>query len=100
MTPEEWALKLLSDIESRPEWYYQRMEIAVLDDSINEMLEEEWMIQLALREAQKKGAWYKTVNMGTCQYCSYFGLCSSKYLPDGTVPEGFVKLDDVHPELG
>lgn len=99
MFVEEWSQKLQCDIELRPEWYYQRQEIARLDDDIAEMKVENWEIQKAIREAQKANAHFKTVNLGSCSYCSYFGLCSSKFKFEGRIPEGFVHLGDVNPEL-
>lgn len=100
MTPEEWADKLLGDIKQRPEWYYARVEVARLDSDLWEMQGEVWDIQKTLREAQAKGAWYKTVSRDTCPFCPFFGLCSSRFDPStGEIPEGFIKVDNTHPEL-
>ena len=54
--------------------------------------------RLAMR--QRKHAHYKTVNLGSCAYCAYFGLCTSHVKYDGNPIEGFVRLTDIHPELG
>jgi hypothetical protein len=100
MMPEEWQTKLLADITERPDWYYQRQEIARLDDDIEEMCAEVWEIQQTIRTAQKTGRWYKTVNHNTCTFCPYFHLCCSKYDPDvDAIPEGFECVANVHPEL-
>ena len=98
MTPEEWGHKLLGDIYQRPEYYYARVEIARLDSDIADFIDELWDIQKILRDAQSRGRWYKTVSRDTCSYCPYFGLCSSKHDP-AKVPEGFVKITNVNPEL-
>jgi len=96
----EWSEKLLADIANRPDFYFARVEIARLDNDIDELLEENWDIQKTLRDAQSRGRWYKTVTQGTCPYCAFFGLCSSRYDPsDGIPPDGFVKLTEIHPEL-
>jgi CRISPR/Cas system-associated exonuclease Cas4 (RecB family) len=99
MAPDEWADKLLGDIGERPEWYFARIEIARLDDDIEEMRDEIWEIQHVIKNAQQQDRWYKTVSRDTCGFCSYFGLCGSKWRDNGDVPDGFVKVDDVHPEL-
>ena len=100
MTVAEWSDKLMADIEERPEWYYRRVEIARLDDDILEYKRETWQIQREIRQAQKENAHFKTVHMNSCDYCPFFGLCTSKWTWDGSnVPEGFVLLKDVHPEL-
>lgn len=99
MTVEEWSQKLQCDIELRPDWYFARKYIARLDDDIAETVSETWEIQNAIRNARKNNAHYKTVNLGSCSFCSYFGLCSSKFNYEGKVPEGFERLVDVNPEL-
>jgi len=100
MTVEEWQAKLMCDIELRPDWYFQRREVARLDDDIAQMQREVWDVQKAISDATKKHAHYKTVNLGSCAYCAYFGLCTSHVKYDGNPVEGFVKLLDIHPELG
>ncbi len=100
MTRGEWSTKLIDDITARPEFYYQRREIARLDSDIEEFLFELWDLQKTLREAQRENRWYKTVGRDSCPYCAFFGLCSSRFDPStGEVPEGFVKVDNCHPEL-
>lgn len=100
MTVEEWSEKLLADIFERPEYYYARNEIARLDDDIEEFKAEMWEIQQTIREAQRSGRWFKTVNRNTCSFCAYQSLCLSNFHDDGaTAPEGFVRVEDVHPEL-
>lgn len=99
MTPEEWGEKLLEDIGKRPDFYYARREIARLDSDIAEMLDEVWDIQQTIRDAQQKGRWFKTVSKDTCTWCSFFGLCSSRFDPADGTPEGFIRLENLHPEL-
>lgn len=100
MTVEEWQAKLMCDIELRPEWYFQRREVARLDDDLSEMQKEVWEVQKSISDAIKKHAHYKTVNLGSCSYCAFFGLCTSRVKFSGQPLEGFVQLEDIHPELG
>ncbi len=100
MTIGEWSTKLIADITARPEFYYARREIPRLDSDIEEFLFELWDLQKTLREAQRENRWYKTVGRDSCPYCAFFGLCSSRFDPStGEVPEGFVKVENCHPEL-
>lgn len=100
MTPGEWGEKLNDDIAERPDFYFARVEIARLDDELDEFRHEFWELQQALREAQRTNRWYRTVNRNTCPYCPYFELCSTKWHPArDAVPEGFALVDNVHPEL-
>ena len=101
MTGPEWSYKLLEDIGERPEFYYARQEIARLDSDVDECLEELWDVQKVIRDAQLRNRWYRTVGRDSCPWCPFFGLCTSRYNPadDAGIPEGFTKLDCVHPEL-
>jgi len=99
MTPDEWHNKLLDDIASRPEHYFIRNEIPRLDQDIREYERELWDIQQTIREAQRNDKWYRTCGFDTCKYCSYFDLCVTGWSQGDSIPEGFVSVDNVHPEL-
>lgn len=101
MTPEEWGEKIVADIGERPDYYYARREIPRLDKDLEEWQAEMYEVQRTISEAQKSGRWFKTVGPNTCDYCPYFGLCSTGSDPQsGSLPVGFVRIGDVHPELG
>lgn len=101
MTAEEWGEKLVADIGERPDFYYARREIPRLDQDLEEWQAEMYEVQRTISEAQKTGRWFKTVSPSTCDFCPYFGLCSSGLDPQsGSLPVGFVRVEDVHPELG
>jgi len=100
MTPDQWGEKLLADIYARPEYYFARNEIPRLDSDLREYEYELWSIQQTIREADKTGRWYRTCSRDTCKYCPYFNLCTTGYNPESDpCPEGFVFVDNVHPEL-
>jgi hypothetical protein len=100
-SPEEFAERLRLDIAARPDWYYQRQEIPRLASDLREFREELWQIQQQIREAQKSSRWFR--NTSACRMwggiCEYFGLCTTGADVTGDVPQGFVKVEDVHPEL-
>lgn len=99
MTAEEWGNKLAADIAERPEFYYQRREIARLDKDLEEYARELWDIQRDMRDAEINNKHYRTINRETCQFCSYFGMCVANRGADD-LPEGFVVIGNVNPELG
>lgn len=100
MTADEWGEKLNEDIAARPEFYFQRVEVPRLDSDLREYEADLWDIQQTMREAQRTGRWFRTVNKNTCGFCAYFDLCCNReFDPDGALPVGFVRVDDVHPEL-
>ncbi len=98
MSTEEWGEKLGNDIGERPDYYFNRVEVARLDHDIEEYMHEIWDLQQAMRDAQKNNRWYRTVNKNTCQFCEYFNICSTgQQVTDA--PEGFEILSTRHPEL-
>lgn len=100
MTPDEWGEKLNDDIAARPEFYFQRIEVPRIDSDLAAFEIELWEIQQTIRDAQNKDRWYRTVNRHTCDFCSVFDLCSNQGFDlSGPLPEGFVRVTDIHPEL-
>lgn len=99
MTPEEWGEKLANDIASRPEFYFQRREIARLDQDVERFAVELWDQQLDVRSSQLSGRWYRNAGRQTCDSCGVFALCTSNWREGDPVPDRFVKLDFPHPEL-
>lgn len=100
MTPEEFGEKLSEDISKRPEFYFQRIEVARMDQDLREYEYDLWEIQKTLREAQLSDRWFRTVNKNTCDYCPVFDLCcNAGFDPDGPLPEGYIRVANVHPEL-
>ena len=99
MTVAEWGEKLNTDIGERPEYYYARQEIPRLDGDLEDYAYELWDIAHAIRDARNNNRWYRTANKNTCSWCSYYGLCTSKYNPSDPLPEGFEFVKNVHPEL-
>lgn len=99
MLPDEWSKKLTTDIGERYDFYFCRREIPRLDTDIEECISELWDTQKIIRDAMNQNRWYKTVSKNTCDFCPYWGLCSSRYDPSDTLPEGFIRVTDFHPEL-
>lgn len=100
MTPEEWGEKLAADIAERPDYYFARREIARLDSDLTEYSRELWDIQQDMRTALREDKHYRTVNRDTCEFCSYFGICVSNRDVAGDLPDGFLRVPNVNPELG
>ena len=103
-TPEEFGLRLREDINSRPEFYFARREIPILDDHLEEFKQEVWQQAKVLMDCQKHGRWFRNVSRTTCGNCQYANLCLQSiqvgFNPDGSVqvPSGYVKSEP-HKEL-
>ncbi|HQL54111.1 MAG TPA: PD-(D/E)XK nuclease family protein [Phycisphaerae bacterium] len=101
-TPEEFAGRVAADIAERPDHYFARIEIARLDQDLDDCAAELWQQQLAIREAQRTRRWYR--NPSACfgpngnGGCEYLPICLVRDLETAT-PPGFSRLSDAHPEL-
>ena len=99
MTNDEWSAKLMDDISERPDWYYARREIARLDKTISDYLEEVWQVQKDIRSCQVNNTWYRTVSKNSCSFCPFASICEQDWKPGDPVPDDMMVVDDPHQEL-
>lgn len=99
-TPEEFAARVTTDIAERPDYYFSRIEIARLQQDLDDCAWEVWQQQLAIREAQRSRRWYRNPNSCFTNYgsCEYLTICQGTTLA-GEIPPGFKVVEDLHPEL-
>jgi len=98
-TPQMYGARLRKDMADRPDFYFARREIPRLQTDLQESDWDVWQTAKMIRECQKHNRWPR--NTTACVgfgRCTYFDLCTDGFDP-GTVPHGFEKVDDVHPEL-
>jgi len=82
-TSEEYGARLAEDISTRPEFYFARREVPVLDCDLNEFVIQRLEISrmiLALRRASRSTAkphqaWPRNCSSMTCQWCDYREPC-------------------------
>lgn len=106
-TPDQYALRLYADCMERPEFYFARREVPVLDCDLEEFRDNRLAIArmiLDRRRQQVDGAperaWPRHVNAISCMGCPYKGFCLTGVRVDvAAPPPGFVIAADVHPEL-
>jgi hypothetical protein len=98
-SPREYGNRLLIDIADRPEFYYARQEIPRTQGDIDEFLAELWDIQKAMRDAELNNRHYRRTSACTSPYrCEFLDVCHGGMDIDH-LPDGFIQLDFVHPEL-
>lgn len=98
-TPAEYGERLTDDIAARPDFYFARQEIPRLDADLAEWKQELWDQQLTLRRCQKMGCWYRNTAACISPFrCEFLDVCHNG-LTGSEVPAGFVKVENVHPEL-
>jgi hypothetical protein len=100
-TPAMFGARLLADIGERPEFYFARREIPRLESDLEEFKFDCWQQSKLIRECQKALRWPKNTNACLMPYrCPYLEPCSNNINPREFVPAGFVRVENVHPELG
>ena len=98
-TPAEFAARVAECMRVEPDAFFVRHEIARLDRDLKETQSEVWQQQLAIRESQRVGHWWR--NPGACvthYRCPYLPICRREITTE-YVPDGYLLLEDVHPEL-
>lgn len=98
-TPEEFAERLTQDMSERPEHYFNRHQVGRSDDEIDEARLEKWMTAKAIRECELNGAWLRNTEACLRPKCPYLPFCGSRLDASFVIPDGLVKLTDLHPEL-
>jgi hypothetical protein len=106
-TPTMFGARLLTDMMTRPDFYFCRMEVPRLQTDIEEFRAEMWVTAQAIHGSEllepKYGlaAWPRRTRecnrMGTCPYLS---VCKGlKGDPTEEIPAGFEHVECRHPEL-
>lgn len=106
-TPEEFAERLIADINERPEFYFARKEVPILDDQIEAFKLQRMAISkmiLSLRENENglnnpADAWPRHVDKQICGCCQFKSFCLNNINIDfNHPPEGFT-VGPASPEL-
>ena len=106
-TTEEFGERLMADTLERPEFYYARREVPVLEQDLDEFKVQRYELSkliLALRQAERRTglreqAWPRNVSGMGCQWCEFSGFCLQGVHADAEhVPAGF-RMGRVHEEL-
>jgi hypothetical protein len=106
-TVEEFGDRLGADTQERPDFYFARREVPVLDQDLEEFKVQRYELSkliLALRQAERRTrlreqAWPRNVNGMACRGCEFAGFCLQGIHADAErVPAGF-RIGPVHEEL-
>lgn len=98
-TPAEFRQRLLDAITGDPDRYYQRAEVARLEEDLVDAARDRWQLALILRDAMRTGTWPR--NPDAClrfgHPCEYLEACSGRASLDD--PYLFRRRESAHPEL-
>lgn len=91
----------MDDVVSRPEFYFMRVETARTDRDIIGAKAEWYKWASLLNQNSLLNRW--PMNPSACYgmfgKCPYFDICSNNVDVSNGLPDGFIKVVDVHPEL-
>ena len=99
-TPDAFAERLSADIASRPDFYFARREIPRLEADLAEAQAEWWQQAQLLRDCHRTGRWFR--NTASCLQpyrCPFTEICFTGAHPEQSLPAGFVRVNNIHPEL-
>jgi len=106
-TVEEFADRLAADTQARPDFYFARREVPILDQDLEEFKVQRYELSkliLSLRQAERRTrlreqAWPRNVGGMGCRMCEFAGFCLQGVHADAEhVPAGF-RIGPVHEEL-
>lgn len=106
-TPEEFSQRLFADTQARPDFYFARREVPILEDDLEEFAEQRLTLSrmiLHCRNSQKRfdrpeRAWPRNVSEITCRNCSYSSFCLQNLTVDLSNPPAGFKIASFNPEL-
>jgi len=111
-TPDEFSERLYEDAKGRPEFYFARREVPVIDDQLEQFRHHrELMVRTILffrslevrsiRDATLRDAmaWPRNVSSDTCDFCQFKSFCLNNISVDiNHPPEGYA-VQTFNPEL-
>jgi hypothetical protein len=101
-TPDEYGERLRADIMERPAYYFQRRELPVMDDDLEEYQQQKIeTARMIIERRRKEGdrperAWPRNVSTFHCPWCEYNGFCMSNATPDLAHPPAGYTIGEVH----
>ena len=112
-TPDQYCDRLYEDTKARPEFYFCRKEIPIIDDElaqferqrlelahiINYMRSREIDVSFNNDYERDAGAWPRNVSENTCNFCAYKSFCLQNLsINPQQPPQGF-SIQPFNPEL-
>ena len=106
-TPDEYSNRLIEDIASRPDFYFARREVPIIEDELAEFVEQRLTLSrmiLHMRNSEKRmskpeQAWPRAVSENNCHFCAYAKFCLQNISVDLKHPPAGFKVQPFAPEL-
>jgi len=90
-TPEQFGDRLAADCTERPDFYFARREVPILEDDLRRFREERDQLASEIGWRRRCHAWPRAVSERTCNGCEFAGFCLQGVEADAEhIPGGFV----------
>ncbi len=105
-TPKEFGDRLFQDTLARPDFYFARREVPILDQDLDEFRAQRLVVSrmiLASRaqekhQARRSQAWPRNIGMA-CDWCEYAVFCLQNLSVDASNPPTGFRIGNTNPEL-
>ena len=106
-TPEQFGDRLTADTKERPEFYFARREIPILEDDLQEFEAQRLVVAREIlscrsesrRAAKPEHGWPRNVGEWTCRFCDFSGFCLQNGAIDAAHPPAGFRIGSINPEL-
>ena len=106
-TPEQFGDRLAADTKERPEFYFARREVPILEDDLAEFEIQRQVLArqiLACRGESRRArrpehGWPRNVGEMTCKLCDFAGFCLQNTVVDAARPPAGFVVGAAHEEL-
>lgn len=107
-TPPEFCDRLAADAKERPEFYFARREVPILEQDLAEfevqrlaLSRQILFFRAASRNARRpEHGWPRNCNEMTCKFCEFEALCMQNIGVDPAAPPAGFRVGAMHEELG
>lgn len=104
-TDEEYYARLFNDTQARPEFYFARREVPILEEDVNSFELQRMAIINMIKAFRvetpvlKEDAWPRHIGKNTCPYCPYAGFCLANVKINPEQPPSGFSIQPFNPEL-
>jgi len=106
-TVEQYAARLAADCQERPDFYFARREVPILEQDLEEFTAQRYELSkliLSLRQAERRvrirqQAWPRNVSEFGCRMCEFAGFCLQGVAVDNNTPPAGFTVGAIHGEL-
>ncbi len=106
-TPEAYGERLAADAQERPDFYFARREVPILEDDLEEFGIQRFELArmiLNFRAASRRSrlphhGWPRHLTEMQCKFCDYESFCLQNIVPDPALPPAGFRVGVQNPEL-